>query len=118
MDQYLVETQKMQDRYLPAPPIYHQPKAIVMSPEFHKHWVDIFNTVPSYQDPILELASRLGIERQEAKMQHIAYLMNKDTTVCIMARNAYNTTEQLAELVMSYDPKFSSVGEVLDSLEE
>jgi predicted metalloenzyme YecM len=89
-----------------------------MSPEFHKHWVDIFNTVPSYQDPILELATRLGIDRQEAKIQHIAYLMNKDTTVCIMARNAYATTEQLAELVMSYNPKFTSVGEVLDSLEE
>lgn len=89
-----------------------------MSREFHKHWVDIFNTAPSYQDPIAELATRLGIDRQEAKVQHIAYLMNADTTVCIMARNAYSTTEQLAELVMSYDPKFSSIGEVLVSLEE
>lgn len=118
MDQYVVETHGMLDRYQPAPPIYHQPKVIVMSPEFHKYWVEIFNTVPAYQDPISELATRLGIDRQEAKLQHIAYLLNTDSTVCIMLRNAYEITEQLAEMVVGYDPKFSSAEEVLDSLEE
>lgn len=118
MDQRLVEAQKMLDRYQPAPPISTLTMGKTMSQELHKHWVDIFNTVPSYQDPIQELANRLGIDRQEAKVHHIKYMMTTDSTVCIMARNAYATATQLAELIVGYDKQFSCAEEVLDSLEE